>query len=396
MVDTALIYAHGRGGEPIFGRALLERNLELCARAGISRFFVVCNGAHRDEVERAMQAFRNRAAVIVLASSDRTSRLKFGLDDSTQCVAFDGNVIFTGAQLNDAIQSYLDNPSRIVRLASTGGDFSAGLAVGPMTDLLSPGAAPIDAASLGGLLPFALDGRPDDPIEAERRIGITLRDETAWKDGFLAHHLDRRISWRIALMLARTAITPNQVTLANTALGLLAATMLALGGYWTVLLAAMLLIVSITIDGVDGELARMKLGETDFGGKLDAVTDTVANFAMFAGIAIAAYRIGGPIYLKLFGIFLVGCGCSAATAYWVHKTRAADSQSLLEKLTSRDFVYLVVPFALIGRMDLMMWTATIGSFIFPIVLWALTCRRPRRRNFQGEDAVESAGIGTGT
>jgi hypothetical protein len=74
---------------------------------------------------------------------------------------------------------------------------------------------------------------------------------------------------------------------------------------------------------------------------------------------------------------MVGCVCSAATACWVYRTRAADSRSLLEKLTSRDFVYVIIPFALFGRMDLMMWTALIGSFIFPILLWSLTFRRPK-------------------
>ena len=226
-------------------------------------------------------------------------------------------------------------------------------------------------------LRLPLDGRPDDPSEAERRIGITLRHETAWKDAFFAHHLDRRISWRIALMLARTGVTPNQVTLANTALGLAAAAMIAMGGYWPPLLAALMLLVSVTIDGVDGELARMKLSQSDFGAALDAVTDCVVNFAMFAGIAMAAYRMAGPLYLKLFGFFLIGCALSAATAYWVYRTRAADSLSILEKLTSRDFVYAMIPFALAGRMDLMMWLAVIGSFIFPIFLWSLTFWRPR-------------------
>jgi hypothetical protein len=96
---------------------------------------------------------------------------------------------------------------------------------------------------------------------------------------------------------------------------------------------------------------------------------------MFVGVTMAAYKMGGPLYLKLFALFMVGCACSAATAYWVYRTRAADSQSLLEKLTSRDFVYVIIPYALLGRMDLMMWTAVIGSFAFPIVLWSLTFRR---------------------
>ena len=78
MVETALIYAHGRGGEPVFGRSLLERNLELCARAGINRFFIACNGAPREDVERAIGSFQNRTDVVLLDSPDAAS---LGLDD---------------------------------------------------------------------------------------------------------------------------------------------------------------------------------------------------------------------------------------------------------------------------------------------------------------------------
>jgi phosphatidylglycerophosphate synthase len=377
VVETALIFAHGRGGEAVFGRSLLERNLKLCARAGINRFFIACNGARREEVRSALGAFRDRAGVVLLDSSDAAGLRRHGLADSAPCVAIDGNLIFTGDQLSRLIGGYRAGSGQVMRLASTGGDFDAGLAVGTLADLLSPPTIPGAAPSLAGLLPFALDGRPDDPSEAERRIGITLRHETAWKDGFLAHHLDRRISWRIALMLARTGISANQITLANTALGLAAAAMIAMGGYWPPLIGTLMLLVSVTIDGVDGELARMKLSQSDFGGRLDAVTDCVVNFAMFGGIATAAYRMAGPRYLELFGPFLIGCALSAATAYWVYRTRASDSLSIVEKLTSRDFVYALIPFALAGRMDLMMWLATVGSFIFPMFLWSLTFWRSR-------------------
>ena len=380
MVETALIYAHGRGGEPVFGKSLLQRNLELCAKAGISRFFIACNGAPRASVRHTLGSFRNRADVVLLDSFAEGNWQRFGLAASAPCVTFEGNLIFTGDQLGRLLQQYSSGQQRVVRLASTGGDASAGLSVGVLADLLDQadhanvlGAA----ASLAGLLPFALDGRADDPSEAERRIGITLRHETAWKDGFLAHHLDRRISWRIALMLARTNITPNQVTVANTALGLCAAALIALAGYWPPLIGTLLLLISVTIDGVDGELARIKLAQSEFGGRLDAVTDSLVNFATFVGVAIAAYRMGGPLYPKLFGVFMVGCVVCAATAYWVYKTRAQDSLSLLEKLTSRDFVYGILPFALLGRMDLLMWAAVIGSFIFPVLLWSLTIWRPK-------------------
>jgi phosphatidylglycerophosphate synthase len=376
LVETALIYAHRRGGEALFGKSLLERNLELCARAGITRFFIACNGIPRASIEHALGSFRNRPEVILLDSLDAATWSHLGLLDSVPCVALEGNLIFTSDQLTRLIRQHQAESERVVRLTSTGGDFTASMAVGRCADLIHQPTIGDAAASLGGLLPFALDGRPDDPAEAERRIGATLRHETAWKDGFLAHHLDRRISWRIALMLTRTRITANQVTLANAALGLFAAALIAIGGYWLPLLGVMLLMASITLDGVDGELARMKLSQSDFGGMLDAVTDSIVTYATFAGVAIAAARLGGRFYFKLFGLFMIGCALSGATAYWVARTRGKDSRALLEKLTSRDFVYAMIPFALLGRMDLMMWTAMLGSLIFPLVLWALTFRRP--------------------
>ena len=379
MVEAALIFAHGRGGEPIFGKSLLERNLQLCARAGISHFFIACNGAPRDAIETALGSFRNRREVTLLDSLDsKTLRRHPGFSDSTLCVALQGNLIFTEGQLARLIEQYGSGAQHPVRVASTGGDVSAGLAVGRLADLLDEHQVAGAAPSLGGLLPFALDGRPDDGAEAERRIGITLRHETAWKDGFLAHHLDRRLSWRIARLLAPTGITPNQVTLANTALGLFAAAVIAMAGYWPPLIGTLLLLVSVTIDGVDGELARMKLAQTDFGGMLDAVTDSIVNFATFVGVAIAAYKMSGPLYPKMFVLFMIGCALCAATAYWVYATRGEDSRSLLEKLTSRDFVYGILPFALLGRMDLLMWAALIGSFVFPVLLWSLTFRRARK------------------
>ena len=376
MVETALIYAHGRGGEPVFGKSLLERNLQLCAGAGISRFYIALDGAPREVVQRALGSFRNHPSVVLLDALDAHSSRRAGLAETAPCVALEGNLIFTGDQLVRLIHQFDAGPARVVRLASTGGDTHAGLAIGAFADLVAPPPVIGAAASLAGLLPFALDGRPDDPSEAERRIGATLRHETAWKDGFLAHHLDRHLSWRIALRLGRSAVTPNQVTIANTALGLLASAIIAIGGYWAPLLGIVMLLVSITIDGVDGELARMKLMQSDFGGMLDAVTDSVVNFAMFLGVAIGAYRSSGPIYLKLFPVFLLGCALCAATAYWVYKTRA-ESRSILEKLTSRDFVYGCFPFLLFGRIDLLMWVAVIGSFIFPLLLWSLTAFRKR-------------------
>ena len=73
---------------------------------------------------------------------------------------------------------------------------------------------------------------------------------------------------------------------------MLIAWMFAQPGYWIPLLASFLFVVSITIDGVDGELARLKMAETKAGARLDALTDNLVHIAIFLGIAIGCYRAG--------------------------------------------------------------------------------------------------------
>ncbi len=132
-------------------------------------------------------------------------------------------------------------------------------------------------------LPFALNGRVEDRDEAEERLARSLKDETAHTDAPLARYIDRNLSWRISKRLARTSVSPNQVTLANTVVGLTSAWMFTSPSYWMRLLGSLLFLFSITVDGVDGELARLTMSETKFGGMLDVATDNIVHVCDFRG-----------------------------------------------------------------------------------------------------------------
>ena len=101
-------------------------------------------------------------------------------------------------------------------------------------------------------------------------------------EGLVSKHLNRRVSRLLARMLAGSPITPNQVSVASfaVALGSLA---LFLSGHnvWAGLAAQ----ASSIIDGVDGDLARLKNMSTRFGGFFDAVLDRYADVAILAGLA---------------------------------------------------------------------------------------------------------------
>ena len=158
------------------------------------------------------------------------------------------------------------------------------------------------------LLPFALNGRPEDREEAELRLARSIREDSAHKDAPMARWVDRRVSWRISYWLAaHTRVTPNMVTVANTIFGLSCAWMFSIPNYWVRLFAAIFFLISITLDGVDGELARLKMVESDFGGTLDVVTDNIVHAAVFVGLLVGCYRVEhSHAYLYLIPILLGG------------------------------------------------------------------------------------------
>ena len=104
-------------------------------------------------------------------------------------------------------------------------------------------------------------------------------------DGPVSRYLNRRVSAPIAAALARTAATPNQVSVLALLVGGAAALLLAAGRN---IEAAVLIRASSIVDGVDGDLARAKGMATRFGGVFDAVLDRYADAVIAAGMAFWA------------------------------------------------------------------------------------------------------------
>jgi len=286
--------------------------------------------------------------------------------------------------LRKALDRYRSPPGATVSVVSTDSEHGGSISVGPLQSLINDGIrlkpAALKVAAIG-VLPFALNGRPEDREEAEIRLARAIRNESLTTDALMARALDRRVSWRISLRLARLRVAPNTVTLANTALGFGCAAMLASTSYWLRLAGAVLFLVCITLDGVDGELARLRMVETKFGGQLDVFTDNLVHIAIFAGLMVGCYRVShSSAYAYLLLILLVGFGICAvavnralgvageATARWIGQ---------VERATGRDFAYIVVMLALVDRLAWFAWSAAIGTYGFALVLWILTSRQLR-------------------
>ena len=97
-------------------------------------------------------------------------------------------------------------------------------------------------------------------------------------------------------------VTPNQITVVSTIVGLAGALRLATVSYTARLAGTLALLASSVLDGVDGELARARREQSPFGARLDLAGDDAVNLAAFVDLghragparAPAARPLGGP------------------------------------------------------------------------------------------------------
>lgn len=159
-------------------------------------------------------------------------------------------------------------------------------------------------------------------------------------DGLVSRHLNRKISRPITRLLAPTGMTPNQVTFIGFLIALLASAAFALGAN---VLGGLLAQLSSIIDGVDGEIARLKGLASPFGAFYDAVLDRYADAAIILGMILWALRFESwsgtwPLgLLALLGSLMISYSRARSEA----STRVRFDRGLVS-FSSRDVRLLIV------------------------------------------------------
>ncbi len=241
-------------------------------------------------------------------------------------------------------------------------------------------------------LPYLLPPGDQGVRTAEEKLMRALAFQTRETDGFLACHVSRRVSRFFSRRLVLTRVTPNQITLMGVAIGLLGAFLLSWPGYWPKLIGSLLFLLCIIMDGIDGEIARLKLMESHFGHRLDIITDNIVHVAIFLGITVGLYHdSGATAFWILFGALLGGFSLCLVAVYQCILKRGEDAQSspairFFTLLCNRDFAYLLVGLALAGRLHWFLMGASVGTYLFAGILWALHFRGKRG---QGAFAVRA-------
>ena len=155
-----------------------------------------------------------------------------------------------------------------------------------------------DGTLSGGMRLLGTQGRAK-ALDTKGRFWIDVDDSPAYRlaetalldrirnkanDGPVSRWLNRPLSIRLSRWLVGFPVTPNQISVFSFLCSLAAAALFLAGDRILLLLGGVLAQFASVVDGCDGEVARLKYQQSDYGGWLDAVLDRYADAFLLFGL----------------------------------------------------------------------------------------------------------------
>jgi len=225
----------------------------------------------------------------------------------------------------------------------------------------------------------------EDRAKAEQQLFKGLIKPT---ESFLSQKFERRISLAITRRLPHTRITPNQISVGSLMLGLLSALCFLSFHKALHVAGAFMLLLSSIVDGCDGEMARLRYQESKAGSWLDFLGDNLVHIGVFICIGLGLYLRGaGTVYLWLGGLGALSTLAAAsavflrvfltsgssvitfATPVRVEEMNQAQGRlrnqiEFADKISNRDFIYLILVLAILGQLWIWPWISAVGSTFY--------------------------------
>lgn len=237
---------------------------------------------------------------------------------------------------------------------------------------------------------------------AAKTASFRLLERLRWRPGGLvAKYLNRPISIRLSYLLLNTKVTPNQTTIFAFLVGALGIVFVFLGGYQNTIIGTALMQANSVIDGIDGELARIRHQNSEYGAYLDSVCDEILNAALMfsVGYNLTTYvHHHNPLYLIL-GAFAGGVSFFYASVHWHCKAkhglgfywwfeaykprrevqRSTSTWSYLKKLTMKEsYLLLFLLGAIFGFLEGLLWIfAAVGVLVVVLFTIHIPIKRAR-------------------
>ncbi|MBF8295449.1 MAG: hypothetical protein HW389_1994 [Bacteroidetes bacterium] len=166
--------------------------------------------------------------------------------------------------------------------------------------------------------------------------------KSSLSDELINTYLLRPIAGFVVWVLYPTRITPNQVTIASTVAGLIAAGFYMHHEAASTAIAGLLVTLKDLLDSADGQLARARQQHTRIGRFLDSIGDFVVDVAVFGAIGWVLYsttRDGWMIVLALLGLVGITLRVSYHVFYqtsFLHLEEKYQTNRVTEEITKED------------------------------------------------------------
>lgn len=326
---------------------------------------------------------------------DKIKEVDLGQDAGMLCV--DCNLTRV-PNLDDATKVRTNN-SRLVDLNKSLADFNA-IDIGvfvctpDLFDALKESQDAGDYSLSGGIRVLSEEGRMrtfdigeglwqdvDTIPDARHAERLLLRSTRSEGDGFIARHINRKVSNQITRWLLKTPITPNQISILNLLFSFLTAWVVSLGTPITTAIGGIMFQLASIFDGCDGEVAQIKLRDSKLGAKIDTVTDHLSYLSFVIGATVGVYNAtGNSVVFLVTGIVIASLlfALNLARLYIKRKgtasLRALDTAiaslnhsgqqarhlklfGIIHHLGRRDFfAFAAMLVMLLGNLQLLYWT----------------------------------------
>ena len=297
-------------------------------------------------------------------------------NNPNQVYIFNGSFLYDKNKLNRLINALPQNEKEALETFPVNLENLEDLLLNAQNDLvISPATKSAEKPQMGS--PIYVRGSKE--AEIKKPEDFKTLHEAQLKGSGLNHDspitriLSRPASRLLTRMFLKIPISPNQITLISFFLGSLSAFFFIQGSYSTSVIAAMVLVFSTWVDGADGEIARLKFMETDFGKKLDIYCDNIIHFFVFIAIGFGIYeKTSESIYLYLGGL----AGLGGLIAFFLLRPILLEKRSpakqlhhaiepeLAEKFANRDFIHFLLLVSLIDQLEIFIIVAAAGANLF--------------------------------
>ncbi|MDP3542097.1 MAG: CDP-alcohol phosphatidyltransferase family protein [Elusimicrobiota bacterium] len=344
------------------GMLVLERQLFTAARAGLKSVFITMPAPEQAAALRLPPGLEVRWASRAQAALDECEPPYLGI--SADHFIRVETLAFIARQTFPATVSYEDASALgVVQVVLSRED-----SVSRAKQLLHPGSYK----------------RLEAPLNEGAIVDWLMAAGPKAADGFMARHFDRHLSLAASRALLDTAVTPNQMTLFSTSLGLLGAAFFLGETRLFYVTGALLVWLHSVLDGCDGELARVRFQESPLGSDLDFWGDNLVHFALFTCMGAGFWLADGGVHNLALSAVAGGGVLASAWAAWGHRRARrvvsgpeagviepsagtglnAKLARLENTLAQRDFIYLLVLLSFVDRVYEFLWAAAVGGVLF--------------------------------